>query len=266
MTATPTILERIVETKRGEVDARRARKPRAVLEAEIAGLAAPRDFRGALAARVQRGEPAVIAEFKRASPSAGWIREHADAAAVARGYADGGAACLSVLTDAEYFGGSDDDLQAARSACSLPVLRKDFIIDAWQVFETRALGADALLLIVAALDDASLREFSELGRELGLSVLVEVHDADELDRALALPGDLVGINNRDLHRFVTRLETSEALARRVPAGRLVVAESGIDGRHDVERLRRSGIGAFLVGESLMRGGDPAAGVRALLHE
>jgi indole-3-glycerol phosphate synthase len=262
---TATILERIVATKRGEVDSRRARKPRAVLEAEIAGLAAPRDFRGALAARVQRGEPAVIAEFKRASPSAGWIREHADAAEVVRGYAAGGAACLSVLTDAEYFGGSDDDLRAARAACSLPVLRKDFIVDAWQVVETRALGADALLLIVAALDDARLEEFSALGRELGLAVLIEVHDADELDRALAIPGDLVGINNRDLHRFVTRLETSEELAPRVPADRLVVAESGIDGRADVERLQRSGIGAFLVGESLMRGGEPAAGVRALLH-
>jgi indole-3-glycerol phosphate synthase len=262
--STPSVLERIVASKRDEVGRRRRRASRAALEAEIAGLAPPRDFRAALVERIQRGEPAVIAEFKRASPSAGWIRRDADAAAVARGYETGGAACLSVLTDAEYFGGSDDDLRAARAACRLPVLRKDFIVDAWQVFETRALGADAMLLIVSALDDQRLREFSALGRDLGLAVLVEVHDAGELERALSMPGDLVGINNRDLHRFVTRLETSEELAERVPSERLVVAESGIHDRRDLRRLQQSGISAFLIGEALMRDGDPAAGVRSLV--
>jgi indole-3-glycerol phosphate synthase len=264
MTGVPSILARIVEAKHDEVRRRRAERPRAALEEAIAALDAPRNFRGALVARAERGNPAIVAEFKRASPSAGWIRRDADAAAIARGYQQGGAACLSVLTDVEYFGGSDADLQAARAACDLPVLRKDFIVDAWQVYETRALGADALLLIVAALDDSRLAEFSALGRELGLAVLVEVHDTGEMARALAVPGELVGINNRDLHRFVTRLETSEELAPGVPADRLVVAESGIAGPADVERLRRAGISAFLVGETLMRGGDPAGGVRALL--
>lgn len=260
----PSILERIIAAKREEVRSRRGRVPRSLLETTIADREAPRDFRAALAERVARAEPAVIAEFKRASPSAGWIRQHADPAEIARAYADGGATCLSVLTDEAFFGGTDDDLVAARSACELPVIRKDFVVDEYQVFETRAMGADAMLLIVAALDDTALRDFSALGRELGLGVLVEVHDAAELGRALDVQGDLLGINNRDLHRFVTRLETSEELAAEVPDDRLVVAESGIGKRADIVRLQRAGIHAFLVGEALMRGGDPAASLRELV--
>lgn len=262
--STPSILEKIIATKRNEVDDRRRRVARAALEHEIAALGSPRDFHAALHERVQAGRPAIISEFKRASPSAGWIRQHADAGAVARAYASGGAACMSVLTDVEYFRGSDADLQAARAACELPVIRKDFIVDEYQVFETRALGADAMLLIVAALDDARLRAFSELGRELGLAVLVEVHDRSELDRALAVPGNLLGINNRDLHRFETRLETSEELAGLVPDERVVVAESGIHDRADIERLQASDIHAFLIGEALMKGDDPAAALRDLI--
>lgn len=262
--STPSVLAKIIATKRSEVGVRRQRVSQAQLELDIAGQAPPRDFHAALRDRVVRKTPAIIAEFKRASPSAGWIRQHADAAEVARAYASGGAACMSVLTDVEYFRGSDDDLHAARSACELPVIRKDFIIDAYQVFETRALGADALLLIVAALDDDQLRDLSALGRELGLSVLVEVHDRGELDRALAVPGNLLGINNRDLHRFVTRLETSEELAGLVPDDRIVVAESGIQDRSDLERLQASGIHAFLIGEALMKGADPTAALLELI--
>jgi len=262
--STPSILEKIVATKRDEVAARRARTPQAELRARIDDLEPARDFHGALKTRVDRAEPAIIAEFKRASPSAGWIRRDADAAEVARGYAAGGATCLSVLTDGPYFRGSEDDLAQARAACALPVIRKDFIIDEWQVYETRALGADALLLIVAALDDAQLDAFSALGRELGLSVLVEVHDRAELDRALAVPGHLLGINNRDLHRFVTRLETSEELAPDVPDDRVVVAESGIASAADIQRLQRTGIHAFLIGEALMKDGTPQAGLRAMV--
>ncbi|MBS3743913.1 MAG: indole-3-glycerol phosphate synthase TrpC [Wenzhouxiangellaceae bacterium] len=262
--STPSVLEKIIATKRGEVEERRRRVAQAQLELEIAGQERPRDFHGALEQRAVQAQPAIIAEFKRASPSAGWIRQHADAAEIALAYESGGAACMSVLTDVEYFRGSDDDLRTAREACDLPVIRKDFIIDPYQVFETRALGADALLLIVAALDDAQLRDFSALGRELGLSVLVEVHDRAELDRALAVPGNLLGINNRDLHRFVTRLETSEELAALVPEQRLVVAESGIRDRADIERLQAAGIHSFLIGEALMKGDDPAVGLQALM--
>lgn len=264
--STPSVLEKIIATKREEVETRRQKVTRAALELEIAGLDRPRDFHAALHDRVAAGRPAVIAEFKRASPSAGWIRQHAAAAEVARAYEAGGAACMSVLTDVEYFRGGDEDLETARAACELPVIRKDFVVDEYQVFETRALGADAMLLIVAALDDARLRDFSALGRELGLSVLVEVHDRVELDRALAVPGNLLGINNRDLHRFVTRLETSEELVGLVPDDRVVVAESGIHDRADIERLQASGIHAFLIGEALMKGADPAAALQELIEK
>lgn len=261
---TPSILDKIIATKRDEIAARRLRVTRAQLELEIAGLGAPRDFHTALEQRVARGQPAIVAEFKRASPSAGWIRQHADAGEIARAYEAGGAACMSVLTDSAFFRGSDEDLAVARSACGLPVIRKDFIIDEYQVYETRAIGADALLLIVAALEDRQLRDFSLLGRELGLGVLVEVHDAAELERALAVPGNLLGINNRDLHRFVTDLETTERLTPKVPADRVVVAESGINERADIDRLRAAGVHAFLVGEALMKGADPAAALRELI--
>ena len=262
--STPSVLEKIIATKREEVKSRRRQVTQAQLELAVAGLDRPRDFYAALAGRVARKQPAIIAEFKRASPSAGWIRRHADAAEVARAYEAGDAACMSVLTDVEYFRGSDDDLKTARAACELPVIRKDFIIDVYQVFETRALGADALLLIAAALEDAQLRELSALGHELGLSVLVEVHDGAELDRALNVPGNLLGINNRDLHRFVTRLETSEELAGQVPQDRIVVAESGLHDRADIERLQAAGIHAFLIGEALMQGDDPAAALQVLI--
>ncbi|MDT8438062.1 MAG: indole-3-glycerol phosphate synthase TrpC [Wenzhouxiangellaceae bacterium] len=259
----PSVLEKIVAAKHDEVTARRSKVPLAELRARADDLAAPRDFHAALAARVERRQPAVIAEFKRASPSAGWIAEQADPAAIARAYEAGGAACLSVLTDTAFFRGSDADLAEARAACALPVIRKDFIVDDYQVFETRALAADALLLIVAALDDARLRDFSALAHELGLAVLVEVHDRRELERALEVPGRLLGINNRDLHRFETRLETSERLAPSVPADRIVIAESGIHGQVDIARLQAAGIHAFLVGESLMREPDPTAALRRL---
>ncbi|TVQ34688.1 MAG: indole-3-glycerol phosphate synthase TrpC, partial [Wenzhouxiangella sp.] len=250
------ILARILEVKIGEVAAGQAATSLADLRDRVADLPACRDFAGALRERAGRSADAVIAEIKRASPSAGLIREDFDPAAIARAYQRGGATCLSVLTDRQFFQGHDDFLVAARAACDLPVLRKDFIIDPWQVWETRALGADALLLIVAALDDARLADLSALGRELGLSVLVEVHDEAELERALAVPGDLVGINNRDLHRFVTDLETSLRLAPRVPSDRLVISESGIHTPADLARLRAGGIGAFLIGESFMRQPDP----------
>lgn len=261
--STPSVLKKICATKCDEVAARRAKWSEAELRARIADLPACRDFPGALADRVAREEPAIIAEFKRASPSAGWIHRDADAAEVAKRYQKGGAACMSVLTDVEYFRGSDDDLTAARSACDLPVIRKDFVVDSYQVFETRALGADAMLLIVAALDDAQLADFSALAFELGLSVLVEVHDAGEMDRALNVPGHLLGINNRDLHRFETRLETSEQLAPRIPDDRIGVCESGLNTRADIERMQRAGLHAFLIGEALMRGGDPVASLESL---
>ncbi len=258
------ILKKILEVKREELVAGQARRSLADLQAACAGLTAPRDFAGALKHRAGTSADAVIAEIKRASPSAGLIREDFDPAAIARSYEQGGATCLSVLTDEPFFQGHADYLLAARAACKLPVLRKDFIIDPWQVWETRAMGADALLLIIAALDDAQLADLSALGHELGLSVLVEVHDEAELDRALAVPGDLVGINNRDLHRFVTDLDTSLRLAPKVPAERLVISESGIHTPADLAYLRGGGIGAFLIGESFMRQDQPGQALAKLI--
>lgn len=260
------ILKKILALKREQVAAGQARRGLSELQAACADLPACRDFAGVLKARAAAGADAVIAEIKRASPSAGLIREDFDPAAIARCYAQGGATCLSVLTDEPFFQGHADYLIDARAACTLPVLRKDFIVDPWQVWETRAMGSDALLLIVAALDDAQLAELSALGRELGLSVLVEVHDALELDRALAVPGDLIGINNRDLHRFVTDLDTSLRLAPRVPEDRLVISESGIHGPQDLSRLRGGGIGAFLIGEAFMRAAEPGQVLRMWLSE
>ena len=258
------ILEKILAVKREEVAAGQARRGLGELKGLCADLPACRDFAGALKRRAAVSADAVIAEIKRASPSAGLIREDFDPAAIAHSYEQGGATCLSVLTDERFFQGHADYLVAARSACTLPVLRKDFIIDPWQVWETRAMGADALLLIVAALDDAALVDLSQLGRELDLSVLVEVHDEAELERALVVPGDLVGINNRDLHRFVTDLDTSLRLAPQVPPDRLVIAESGIHTPADTARLRAGGIGAFLIGESFMRQPDPGAALAQLI--
>ncbi len=223
-------------------------------------LAAPatRDFAAALRARIAAGQPGVIAEVKKASPSQGVIRADFDPAAIARSYAAGGAACLSVLTDVDFFQGADTYLQQARAACALPVLRKDFVIDACQILEARVLGADCVLLIVAALDDAQLVEFSALARELGMDVLVEAHDAAELERALKTSAPLIGINNRDLRTFATSLDTTLGLRSRVPEDRLLVTESGIHAPADVVRLRAADVNAFLVGEAFMRAEDPGA--------
>jgi len=259
------ILKKILAVKADEVAAGQSKRSLAEMQAQAADQPPCRDFAGRLRARAAASADAVIAEVKRASPSAGVIRADFDPADIARSYQRGGATCLSVLTDEPFFQGHARYLAEARAACDLPVLRKDFIIDAWQVWETRALGADALLLIVAALDDARLADLAALGEELGLAVLVEVHDEAEMARALAVPGKLVGINNRDLHRFETSLETSLKLAPQVPADRLVISESGIHTPADIARLRAGNIGAFLIGESFMRQPDPGQALEALFH-
>lgn len=257
-----TILDRILARKAEEVAERSRRLPRAEVRARAADQPPARGFAAALAARREAGLPAVIAEAKQASPSQGLIRRGFDAAAIARSYEAAGAACLSVLTDAGFFQGHEDDLAQARAATALPALRKDFTIDAWQVYESRAIGADALLLIAAALPDSRLGELAGLALEIGLDVLVEVHDAAELERALAVPGVLVGVNNRNLHTFEVALDTSIELAAR--AGRPdLISESGIRSREDVQRLRAAGIHGFLVGEACMRAADPGAALAAL---
>ena len=254
-----TILERIMEAKRAEVASARKHVPEERL-AEAAGKALPvRDFAGAL-----RGKnPAVIAEIKRASPSRGVLRADFDPAAIARSYERAGAACLSVLTDREFFQGAPEHLQAARAACALPVLRKDFVIDAYQVLESRAMGADCILLIAACLSGEQMAELEAAAHALGMSVLVEVHDARELEIALRLRTPLIGVNNRDLKTFKTRLETTLDLLPRVPKERIVVAESGILQRTHVSRLQAAGVGAFLVGEAFMRAPDPGEALQFL---
>jgi indole-3-glycerol phosphate synthase len=218
-----------------------------------------RDF----VSQIKDHRPAVIAEIKRASPSRGVLREHFDPAAIARSYETAGAACLSVLTDREFFQGAADHLQAARAACALPVLRKDFIIDPYQVAESRAMGADCILLIAACLSDAEMLDLEAAAREMRMAVLVEVHDGSELDRALRLRTPLIGINNRDLRTFETKLETTLGLLPRVPADRILVSESGILAPHDVARMQGAGVNAFLVGEAFMRAPDPGGALRAL---
>jgi indole-3-glycerol phosphate synthase len=258
------ILSRIVAVKHEEIAAARARCPLAALRAQVQAAAdRPRGFEAALRARIAGGEPAVIAEVKKASPSKGVLREHFVPAEIARAYARNGAACLSVLTDERFFQGRAAFLQQARSACKLPVLRKDFIVDAYQVFEARAMGADAILLIVACLADVQMRELEACAHELGLDVLVEVHDGDELERALTLKTALVGVNNRNLRTFDVSLETTLALLPRVPADRLLVTESGILAPADVRRMRAAKVEAFLVGEAFMRAADPGAALAAL---
>ncbi|MBQ4855427.1 indole-3-glycerol phosphate synthase TrpC [Rhodanobacter sp. B2A1Ga4] len=257
------ILNRILARKAEEVAERRARLPEAELIARIAELPGTRGFAAAIEAKIDAGLPAVIAEVKKASPSKGLIRKDFDPAAIAKSYAAAGAACLSVLTDSDFFQGSEAFLQQAREACSLPVLRKDFIIDAYQVYEARAIGADCILLIVSALDDDVLLQLSLLAAELDLDVLCEVHDEEELERALALPVPLIGVNNRNLRSFETSLETSLALQELVEYDRVLVAESGIHTPEDVARLREGGIQAFLVGEAFMRAEDPGAELRRL---
>jgi indole-3-glycerol phosphate synthase len=256
-------LTQILETKAGEVAVRRAQRTLADLDAVDAGPV--RGFAAALRRKIDAGGYGLIAEVKKASPSKGLIREDFSPADHARAYAAGGAACLSVLTDAPYFQGHEDYLVAARAACALPVLRKDFMIDPWQVAEARAIGADAILVIVAALDDGAMREIEAAAVERGMDVLVEVHDEAELDRALTqLRSRLIGVNNRDLRSFETDLGVTERLAKLVPVGTLLVGESGIASHADCARLAQSGVRAFLVGESLMRHADVEAATKALL--
>ena len=257
------ILDRILARKVEEIGERSTRVPMAELIARVADLPDTRGFAAAIEAKIEAGLPAVIAEIKQASPSKGVIRADFDPAAIAQAYAVGGATCLSVLTDADFFRGHEDYLRQARAACMLPLLRKDFTIDAYQVYEARAIGADCILLIVAALDDSSLLELSLLAAELDLDVLVEVHDEDELGRALEIPAPLIGINNRNLRSFEVSLDTSIKLRERVPADRLLVSESGITTGTDISRLRAAGIHAFLVGEAFMRAADPGQALKQL---
>ncbi|MBX3590301.1 MAG: indole-3-glycerol phosphate synthase TrpC [Burkholderiaceae bacterium] len=260
------ILARIVAVKHEEVEAARRRRSLAAVRADAEDARdgqGPRGFARALRDKVAAGRPAVIAEIKKASPSKGLLREPFDPPAIAASYAAHGAACLSVLTDERFFKGSLDDLRAARAACSLPALRKDFVVDAYQVYEARAHGADCILLIVAALDDARLAEFEAIAHALSMDVLVEVHDAAELERALALKTPLVGVNNRNLRSFEVSLDTTLALLPRIPGDRMVVTESGILGPADVTRMRQAGVNAFLVGEAFMRAPDPGEALAAL---
>jgi len=256
-----SILDRILEAKRAEVAAAKELLPQAAVEARARAAAPPRDFTGALRARLDAGRPAVIAEIKRASPSKGVLREDFYPAAIARSYEAGGAVCMSVLTDMQFFQGAAEHLVEARAACGLPALRKDFVVEPYQVFESRALGADCILLIAACLDVAHMLELEAIAHALGMAVLVEVHDGAELSAALALKTPLIGVNNRNLRTFETRLETTLALLARIPAGRIVITESGILAAADVARMRRAGVNAFLVGEAFMRAADPGAALR-----
>ena len=259
----PDILARILARKGEEIAEGARAVPLAEMRRRAAAAPPPRGFRAAIEARIGEGGPAVIAEIKRASPSRGVIRRDFDPARIAAGYERGGAAALSVLTDRDFFQGAPDHLRAARAATTLPVLRKDFLVDPWQVHEARAMGADCVLLIVAALGDDRLRALAELAGELGLDTLVEVHDEVELDRALRIPASLVGINNRDLRTFETTLATTRRLAPRIPSSQRTVTESGIASRDDVAGLRADGVHAFLVGEAFMSAPDPGERLAAL---
>ena len=257
------ILKRILATKRREVEEGMRRRSLAQVEREARAAPAARGFEAAIRHHIEETGVAVVSEIKRASPSRGTIRKDLDVAKIAATYERHGATCLSVLTDREYFGGSPDDLVAARGACHLPVLRKDFMIDPWQVFEARAMGADCILLIVGAAPAQALRELEHLARSLGMGVLVESHDGAELEVALGLETALIGINNRDLRTFSTRLETTLHLLDRVPSGRIVVTESGIASPDDVRRLADHGVSAYLVGSAFMSAEDPGAELERL---
>ena len=257
------ILDKIVAVKREEIAAAKRVRDEASLRREAEALGGQRDFVGALRAKIAAGRAAVIAEVKKASPSKGVLRERFVPAEIAASYERGGAACLSVLTDLQFFQGSAEYLRQARAACALPVLRKDFMVDAYQVVEARAMGADCILLIAACLDDAQMADLEALAHGLGMAVLVEVHDGAELDRALRLKTPLVGINNRNLRSFEVSLDTTLGLLPQVPADRLLVTESGILGRDDVLRMRAADVHAFLVGEAFMRQPDPGQALAAL---
>jgi indole-3-glycerol phosphate synthase len=257
------ILKRIVAVKHEEIQAARASRGLASLRREAESMGDLRDFVGAMRARIGQGRSAVIAEIKKASPSKGVLREHFVPADIASSYESGGAACLSVLTDEQFFQGCTAYLQQARTACMLPVLRKDFMVDAYQVYEARAMGADCILLIAACLDDAEMADLEAQAHSLGMAVLVEVHDGRELDRALRLNTPLVGINNRNLRTFEVSLDTTLGLLSQVPAERVLVTESGVLGRGDVDRMRAAGVSAFLVGEAFMRSSDPGQALAEL---
>ncbi len=257
------ILNKIVAVKRDEIAAAKRRRDAVSLRRDAESLGGQRDFVGALRTKIAAGRAGVIAEVKKASPSKGVLREHFIPPEIAASYERGGAACLSVLTDAQFFQGSAEFLQQARAACALPVLRKDFMVDAYQVFEARAMGADCILLIAACLDDAQMADLEAQALALGMAVLVEVHDGAELDRALRLKTPLVGINNRNLRTFEVTLDTTLGLLPGVPKDRLLVTESGILGPGDVKRMRDADVHAFLVGEAFMRAPDPGAALASL---
>jgi indole-3-glycerol phosphate synthase len=252
------ILQKILAVKREEVAAAQAVKPLAALRAEAEAQPSPRDFLGAMREKISLGNAAVIAEIKKASPSKGVLRPDFHPAEIAASYAQHGAACLSVLTDRQFFQGAPAYLQAARAACPLPVLRKDFMVDPYQIYEARAMNADAILLIVAALSLAQMQEMEAIAQSLGMAVLVEAHDSNELDAALQLQTPLIGINNRNLRTFQVSLQTTLDQLPRIPAGRIVVTESGILSQPDVALLRNHGVNAFLVGEAFMRAAEPGA--------
>ena len=259
------ILEKIVEVKHQEVQAARKRKSLEAVRTDAESRVLTRDFVGAMRGKMAAGQAAVIAEVKKASPSKGVLRPDFIPADIAQSYAEHGAACLSVLTDQSFFQGCADYLKQARASCDLPVLRKDFMVDAYQIYESRAMGADCILLIAACLDDAQMRDLEALALSLNMAVLIEVHDGAELDRALALRSPLLGINNRNLKTFEVSLETTLGLQARVPADRLLVTESGIASAADVQRMRQAGIHAFLVGEAFMRADEPGLALEQLFR-
>jgi indole-3-glycerol phosphate synthase len=260
------ILDKIVAVKRQEVAAGLKRKPLEAMRSDAESRMHTRDFVGALRAKIAAGKPAVIAEIKKASPSKGVLRADFIPADIAQSYAEYGAACLSVLTDQQFFQGSIDYLKQARASCSLPVLRKDFIIDAYQVYESRVMGADCILLIAACLDDAQMKSFEALAMSLDMAVLVEVHDEAELERALKLKTPLIGINNRNLKTFEVSLDTTLGLRAKVPAERLLVTESGIMTPEDVRRMRDAQVNAFLVGEAFIRADEPGVALAELFFD
>ena len=265
MMNTPTILKKIIDRKWQEVKERSAKVSINELANQAKYSDKPRGFKAALEAKIAAGHPAVISEIKKASPSKGVLREHFVPADIAQSYEKGGAACLSVLTDVDFFQGSDVFLQQARQACSLPVLRKDFMVDPYQIVEARAIEADCILLIVSALSDSQMQELNHCALELGMDVLVEIHDEAEFERAMDLPPNILGINNRNLHTFELSLDTTFDLLPKVPKGTLLVTESGILGQDDVKAMRDKNVHSFLVGETFMRADDPGAHLKKLFY-